>query len=188
MELQHVNVKIFVDGDLPADQEQFINVFHKWTAEQSCDELLIDVADYRHVPAGPGIVLVGLEADYAMDNAGGRWGLLYNRKASSDGSNEDRFAQAFRAAAWACQRLEGELTGLKFSRQEFELFINDRALASNTPLTYATCKPELEAFLKNVLGHSEFTLEHDSDPRRLFGVNVKLAKPFDLGALLEAAS
>ncbi len=191
MEFQHVNVKIYVDGDLNVDAARFIEVFHHWVAERLFDELLIDVADYRHVPAGPGVVLIGHEADYSMDNSNNRYGLRYNRKAPLDGSNEHRFVQALRSAANACQLLETQLEKdgpLKFSRQEFELFINDRAMAPNTPLTYAICKPELEAFLKNVLGHNEFTLEHYSDPRRLFGVNVKLAKPFDLGALLEAAS
>jgi hypothetical protein len=179
MELQHVNVKIFVDGDLPVDPEQFINVFHNWTAEQSCDELLIDVADYRHVPAGPGVVLVGLEADYAMDNAGGRWGLLYNRKASTDGSNEDRFAQAFRAAASACQRLEGELTGLKFSRHEFQLFINDRALAPNVVETLDACRGEIESFLQGLLGHGDATLTVEPNSRRRFGVVVQTGAAFD---------
>ena len=94
MELQHVNIKIFVDGDLQVDLQRIIEVFHRWTAEQSMDEMLIDVADYRHVPAGPGVVLVGHEADYGLDNAGNRQGLLYNRKASIEGSNADRLGQA----------------------------------------------------------------------------------------------
>jgi len=186
MELQHVNVKIFVDGDLSVDPEQVINVFHNWTAEQSCDELLIDVADYRHVPAGPGVVLVGLEADYAMDNAGQRWGLLYNRKVSMDGSNEDRFTQAFRAAAAACQRLEDQLTGLKFSRQEFQLFINDRALAPNVPETLDACRGEIESFLQTVLGHGDATLTAEPDPRRRFGVQVQTGAPFDLAQIAGA--
>lgn len=188
MELQHVNVKIFVDGDLTVDPEQFINVFHSWTAEQSRNELLIDVADYRHVPAGPGVVLVGHEADYAMDHAEHRWGLLYNRKASADGSNEDRFSQAFRAAASACHRLEDELPGLKFSRQEFQLLINDRALAPNLPATMEACRGEIESFLQALLGHDDTTLIPEPDPRRRFGVLVQTGQPLDLAHLAGAAS
>ena len=190
MDLQHVNAKIYVDGDLTVDLERFIEAFHRWVAEQSMDEMLIDVADYRHVPAGPGVVLVGHEADYAMDNAGNRWGLLYNRKAPLDGGNHDRFRQALRSAANACQLLETlfEAEGqLKFSRREFALFINDRALAPNTPDTYAACKPELEGFLKGLLGHEHFNLAHDAEPRRRFGVIVSVAQPFDLDAIQEAA-
>ncbi len=186
MELQHVNVKIFVDGEMTVDPARFIEVFHGWVAEQSMNEMMIDVADYRHVPDGPGVVMVGHEADYAMDNAGGRDGLLYNRKAALDVSNEDRIRQAVTSAASACQRLEAAFAdgdGLKFSRQEFVVFINDRALAPNTSETYQACKPELESSLTSVLGHDDFTLEHHSDPRSRFGVGVKVAKLFDLASL-----
>ncbi len=191
MNLQHVNVKIYVDGELKVDPLRFIDVFHQWIAESAefgLDELLLDVADYRHVPDGPGVLLAGHEADYSLDNTDGRWGLRYNRKEPLDGSNQDRFRQALRSAAKACRLLEDQFAdgdSLIFSRQEFELFINDRALAPNTPETYAACKPELEAFLAGVLGHDKFSLEHRSDPRSRFGVIIKAGKPFDLAALLE---
>ena len=183
MQLQHVNIKIYVDGDMTVDPERFIEVFHRWIAQSSLDELLIDVADYRHVPRGPGVVLIGHEADYSMENIGGRFGLRYNRKAALEGTNQDRFSQALRSAANACRMLEADFE-LKFSRQQFELFINDRALAPNTPETFAAVKPELDSFLKQVLGHDAMSLEHQSDPRRLFGVEVTVDRPFDLAALL----
>jgi hypothetical protein len=191
MDLQHVNVKIYVEGDLTVDCERFIEVFHRWIQEPRLEELLIDVADYRHVPAGPGVVLIGHEADYAMDNAGNRFGLLYNRKAELDGSNEDRLGQAFRAAANACQMLEAEFEEdgpLKFSRQEFEIIINDRALASNTPETFQACNDDLKSFFTNLLGHTEFTLEQHADPRSRFGVTVTVAKPFELSEISKAGS
>ena len=170
-----MNAKIYVQGDLAVDPASFIDVFHDWIRAQSQDELLIDVADYRHVPAGPGVLLVGHEADYSMDNADHRWGLRYNRKASWPGSNQDRFGQALRSAARACRLLEAhfaEQGPLTFSRRELELFINDRALAPNTPETFAARRPELETFFKSVFGHGDFSLEHRSRPRSLFGVVV----------------
>ena len=184
MELQHINVKIYVEGDLPVDPADFIPVFHQWVKDQVMDELLIDVADYRHVPAGPGVLLVGHEADYDMDNTDNRWGLRYGRKAPLEGGNEDRFRQAFRSAAHACGMLEKEFasSALKFSRREFELFVNDRALAPNTPAMFKACKPELESFLKNLLGHDEFDLVHRDDPRSLFGIGISSAKPYELTA------
>ena len=186
MDLQHVNVKIFVDGDLTVDPARFIEIFHSWVQQQSMDEMMIDVADYRHVPAGPGVVLVGHESDYAMDNAENRYGLLYNRKAVLEGSNHDRFRHSLEQAAHACRLLEVALDGeapLRFDRRDFELIINDRALAPNTPQTYAECKADLESFLNKTLGHSDFNLQHRDDPRRRFSVNIKLKKPLDLEAI-----
>ena len=153
------------------------------------DELLIDVADYRHVPAGPGVLLVAHEADYSMDNAGKRWGLRYNRKAAVEGTNLDRLRQAFVAALNACRLLEEEFAdgdGLRFSRDEFELFINDRASAPNTPETFASAEPEIGAFLNGLLGHTEFTLTQFGDPRARFGVAVKCGKPFDPAKLRQS--
>jgi len=186
LNLQHINVKIYVEDDSGVDLSRFIDVFHRWIKQQSLDELLIDVVDYRHVPAGPGVILIGHEADYAMDNKGGRLGLLYNRKAQLDGSNADRFGQALSSAAKACQMLENEFKdngALIFSRQEFELFINDRAIAPNTAETLRNCQDEIVSFLTDTVGHDQFSLEHHSDPRQRFGVEVKVAKAFELAAI-----
>ena len=77
---------------------------------------------------------------------------------------------------------------LKFSRQEFEIVINDRALAPNTPETFQACRGELESFLTNLLGHNEFTLNQHSDPRSRFGVTVSVAEPFELSEFLKTDS
>lgn len=174
MDLQHVIVKIPVDGELAVEPGEFINIFHRWVASQSMPELLIDVADLRHVPAGPGVILVGYEADYSMDHGADEWGLLYRRKDVLPGSNRDRLAQAYRAARAACDRLEQELPGrIRFSRTRAEVVINDRALAPNTPETRAAAAPDLETFAKEAFGVASVTLTpHDADPRRRFGMTV----------------
>jgi hypothetical protein len=188
MEVQHVNVKVFVDGELRVDPARFIEVFHRWVRDQVLDELLIDVADYRHVPAGPTVLLVGLASDYSLDNTGNRYGLRYNRKWPLEGTNEDRIAQALCAAARVCRMLESELEAdgpLRFSRHELELSINDRALAPNTPETYEACKPVFESALAQTLCHNDFKLTHDlDDPRRRFTVSVQAAQPFDFSTAL----
>ena len=186
MELQHLNAKIYVDGNLSVDPARFIEVFHAWVRDKTLDGLLIDVADYRHVPAGPGVMLIGLADEYSMDQAGKRYGLRYNRKGPLDGSNDDRIRYALRSAAIACQLLEAEFASegpLKFSRHELDLLVNDRAFAPNTPETFESCKPEIEQSLTAAFGHSDFQLKHDDDARRLFAVKVTSEKPIDLAAL-----
>jgi hypothetical protein len=183
MEFQHINAKIFVEGELPFDPSRFINVFHEWIQDSALPELLIDVADYCHVPDGPGVLLVAHEADYSMDHTDGRWGMRYNRKAPVAGSNEDRYAQAFAAAARACSLMEKHFAGdgqLRFSRTEFEFCINDRALAPNKPEVRSEFQSSLRAGLSRLLGHQDFTFRAPADFRRRVGLVVESARPFDI--------
>ena len=70
MELQHVNIKIFVAGDLTVDSTRFIEIFHRWIREKGLDGFLIDLADYRHVQSVPAVMLIGLAGDDATANEG----------------------------------------------------------------------------------------------------------------------
>ena len=54
------------------NQDEVLKLFHEWIQEDRIDDLLIDVADYRHVPDGPGVILVAHNAFYSLDNAAGR--------------------------------------------------------------------------------------------------------------------
>lgn len=182
MNLQHVRVKFFVDGELTVDLQDVINTFHGWVAEQSMDEMMIDVADYRHVPNGPSVVLVGLKADYALDETGGRPGLLYSRKSELDASGEDQVQAAIKAAADACARLEAAFEGLTFSRQEFEVTINDRAIAPNTAENATELTTVIGAALTNAFGISDFEADTTRDSRQLLGANVKLSSAIEFAA------
>ena len=172
--LQHVIVKIPVDGDLGIEPGELIPVFHRWVAAQSMPELLVDVADLRHVPNGPGVILVGSEADYSLDHSGGEWGLQYRRKDTVDGSNADRLTQALDAARHACDRLEQEFEGrIRFSRSRADVIINDRALAPNTDETHRAAAPEFEQFARAAFGPGPVTVTpHAGDPRRRLGVRI----------------
>jgi len=188
MELQHVNVKIFAEESDQLDQGNFTPIFQQWIQDRVCEELLIDVADYLHVDGGPGIVLIGHEADYSMDDTAHRLGLRYNRKTELAGNNEARFAQALKAALQACLRLEtdGRLAGkLKFNRREIELFINDRALAPNTHDAQAQHGREIELFFLKVFHPQTFGMNYHHDPRERFGVTVKSQGDLDFQALVK---
>lgn len=187
MELQHVNVKLLVKHLEEHGLEPLIQVFHSWIQDQGHGELLIDVADYRHVPAGPGVVLIGHEANYSLDHTGGRWGVRYNRKAVLEGTNQDRLTQAAQAALAASQRLEMDprLNGkIRLEGREIEVFINDRLLAPNTEETRAAAEPEFRAFFSRLFGSSEFDLACPRDPRSLFSVRATASQPVSTLTLL----
>ena len=85
MDLQKVNVKFFVGDSNGVPLTAFINIFNSWI--QASDGDYYDLADYSHMHAGPGILLIAHEANISMDNTGNRLGLLYNRKRPLQGSN-----------------------------------------------------------------------------------------------------
>jgi len=167
-----------------------IPVFHSWIENRAPqDELLIDVADYTHVPAGPGVVLIGHEGNYSVDNTGNRLGIRYNRKAVLDGSNQDRLTQATRAALGASKRLEAEprLNGkFRFDGQGIEVFINDRLLAPNNAPTREAFDADFRIFFGKLFCEEEYSISYSTDPRSLFTAFVKTARPFSVEELLKA--
>ncbi len=79
------------------------------------EHMLIDVADYAHVPDGPGILLVSDEANIYFDRFDGRLGLTYSRKRPIEGTFADRLAAVVSYARQACELLEASpvLNGAK---------------------------------------------------------------------------
>ena len=115
MELQHINVKLFLKGSSKVTLDAVIPVLHGWVQDQVYEELLIDVADYRHLNGGPGLILVGHESDYSFNLANQQLEICYNRKAALKGTNNDRFTQATLATLNAFNRLASDL---KFSSHD----------------------------------------------------------------------
>ena len=165
MELQHVNVKLLIKSQEEVSLEPLIPVFHSWIQGQVLEELLLDVADYRHVPAGPGVVLIGHQANYSVDDTDDRLGVRYNRKAEVEGGNQKALRQAMRASLIACQRLEAEPRlerRLQFNGQEIEFFVNDRLLAPNRDSTREALHSDFETFFKKLFRGSEYALTYPS--------------------------
>jgi hypothetical protein len=168
MEVQHITLKMFAQEPAGIDLADAIPVFHRWIQNGVTKELLIDVADYRHVPAGPGVMLVGFEANYSLDLAEERLGLLYNRKKADEGSTREKLQQVYEAALAACRRLESEpeFRGrLKFDSGECEVILNDRLLAPNTEESFRALQPDLEQFFAAVWGAGDFDLDRVGEPR-----------------------
>jgi hypothetical protein len=184
MNLQHVNIKFYVEDPESLKLADFSGIFNSWIQRHLTEDMLVDVADYLHVHNGPGILLIGHEANYSLDNNAGRLGLLYNRKAQLEGSNEDKLIQAARAALSAARILEKE-NGLKFNGREAQLIINDRLLAPNTLETFAALEADLKGLFDRLYKGYSYELNQKPDPRERFTVNVKATASFDVESLLQ---
>jgi hypothetical protein len=175
--MQHVNIKIYAGNGEGVDPAAAIPVFHRWIQTGAAPELLIDVADYSHVPAGPGVMLIGHEANYSLDCGQNRLGLLYNRKAAaSTGDAGEALGQAYSAAVAACQRLEREPEfggRLNFDAGQVEVILNDRLLHPNTEEGWQAVRPEFERFFNGVFGQGGYAIERMGEARERLRVSVR---------------
>jgi len=143
------------------DSSKVIPVFHRWIQEGTLDELMIDVADYSHVPNGPSVILLCHDAQYALDTGNGELGLLYSRRRETGGSRVggfDSFAQrvpsVFHDALVVCEKLEAEasLVGeLRFPCDRFVLRCNDRLVGEESLQLVET---EIRGFMERLVPES----------------------------------
>lgn len=185
MELQKINVKFFTEEKAPIPLPAFIDIFHSWI--QATDGIYHDVADYSHMRAGPGIVLVAEDANLSIEETENRRGLLFSQKSRLSGSNQAKLRAVVRSALENCRRLEQEpaLRGkLKFSPNEILMLVNDRLIAANTEESFQEIKPEIESVGRVLFGETGLRLNRDRDPRKRLNVRIKSSRPVELEGLL----
>ncbi len=191
LDAHQITVKFYADESSRVDPDAAVTIFHRWIQEDRLkDEIPIDVADYRHVGHGPGVVLVCHAADYAL-RQNGRPSLVYSRKRASPLCDDDpvtRLGADFRAALTACRFLEEEpiLKGaLEFRVDEVSFRIRNRLLAPSTTACAKTLAETLHPFLDRLYqGCERLTLEADADPKNLLCATARVQKPPDAEVLL----
>jgi hypothetical protein len=178
-----IQIKLFAERDVHVDP--YVSVFHRWIRESVLPELLIDVADYAHVPDGPAVVLIGHESDYALDRGAAKLGLLYvNKRGAVD------FPAALRRTLRAAELLHAETSlseRVSFRTDELSLRVADRLNAPNNDDTYERFLPELRAGLESLYGASSFELSRVGSERELFGVRVRVSNPPSFAELVKRA-
>ena len=180
MDSSKLALKFFVKDSTGIDLHAFGLVFHQWIQTHALpDHLLIDVADYRHVPTGPGTVLVSHEANISTDAANDRLGLLYSRKQPLDGNLTARLRAVFHSTLLAASLLEKStlLSGkLEFRTDNPVLRINDRLLAPNTAKTFEEVRPVVQRFLTNLYG-GPVQLDHQPNEETVFQIQITASSP-----------
>jgi hypothetical protein len=185
MQLQKLNAKWFVEQPNTIALTDFIDIFHGWI--QATDGIYHDVADYSHMRAGPGIVLVAADANLSVDEADGRRGLLYSRKAPLSGSNRERLRAVLRHGLENFRKLEQEekLQGkFRLHGSETVIAVNDRLVAVNNQESFSAVAPDIEAVAKDLFAGADIVLTPEPDARRRFAVHVKASRSFSTDELL----
>ena len=177
LESPEVSVKLFVVDAADVRLKELIPVFHRWIKEDLLeDELQIDVANYEHVPKGPGVVLICDKAHYYFDVRAGRAGLRYRGRREARATGAEAVTRAFRAALHAARLLEADpvLEGrYRFRTDEVEFGIYDRLLAPSDVGTLVAIRPELEEAVRGLYDTDDVAIELSSGPREPFMVTVR---------------
>ena len=187
MDLQQINIKVFATEDSKINYTNFIKVFNRWMEEADSEDYL-NYADYSHVDAGPGVLLILKQANYSIDNAYHKHGFLYNRKHAVEGDNADRIRHALTEVLSKCEQLEAaaELeNAVHFNGADLLFMINNRHIAPNTSEIEESVQAELTPVLQQMYGGDDFTVERTSeDARERFALRISANSDKPISELL----
>ena len=190
--LQRYSLRLFLEpNSTPLSPRLITPIFHKWIQQRSVEGLLIDVADYGHLPDGPSTLLVGHDANFAIDGTGGRQGITYSRKrGSNDMPLAERLDSSGKQLISAAVLLETDTSipardRFAFSTDEIEFCANDRLLAPAAEKTNVMLSQFAENFGQRLFSApTEITPVTDGR----IGFHLKTAERRPLTELLENLS
>lgn len=185
--LQRIQIKLFSDAPAGLGLEPFIEIFGRWRMEKDHPADWVDLADYAHIPRGPGIVLVGQRCNFAFDLSNPGPGILYAAKKGLGGSPAEKITAAMQGGLEMSQRLLAEPEfpqGIRLRTDRIEIRFNDRLETPNTPATDAELRPAIQQALDRLYGPDQFDLIPQTDTQQCYGFSVKAKTEEPLDRLL----
>ena len=182
--VQRIGIKLFCGSGEDFPLLDVIPIFHRWIQSDAVPGLLIDVADYSHVPNGPGVILVSHEGIYSLDETGSRRGLAYCARFPPSETLGECLRWAWRAAVSACVLLERETDGrIRFSAGELEVYANDRLAAPNDARGEALLNAELDVVLSELYPGVTWKKNRETDPRQRLSLTLCAETPVALDTI-----
>ncbi len=198
MDLQRIHIKLLTNAALNLNLNQnqnqnqnlepFIDIFGRWRQDKKHPAGWVDLADYAHVPKGPGIVLVGYQASVAFDMADPAPGILYMTRNGLEGANEARIRGALQSGLETAKKLVAEKefpAGVELNTGALELRFADRVETPNTPTTDAALQPAIAAALDALYGASGYEMTREADTGQLYGYSVRAKQVGGLDGLIQ---
>jgi hypothetical protein len=184
MKPKRYSVKSFIENPDAVYLPAFVPIFQRWIQTHAVEGLLVDVADYKHVHQGPGVILIGHEGDYALDMGSGRPGLRYDRKRDLPDTLQEGLREVFRLALAACRTLEADPTlnePVTFDPGEIELTFLDRLTTPNHPEIFQALEADITRVVSALYPDKEISLEPlHADPRRPLTIRI-ITSPTTVG-------
>ncbi|MCY3914445.1 MAG: hypothetical protein OXG49_00400 [Chloroflexi bacterium] len=153
------------------EPEDILPIFQRWIQDHTLEGMLIDVIDYKHVPDGPGVVLIADEADLAYDLTDGEIGLYYIRKRDLPDELDEALRLVFRGALAAALALEAEAPAdIVFDFGSAKISFLDRMTYRNTAEIFADARPIMTELLSGIYGQAVSVSRFYDDPRAVFAL------------------
>ncbi len=173
---ERIQIKLFITEEI--NLADLVSVFHGWIQQNELDGLVLDVADYRHVPNGPGLLLMGHEGDYALDLADGRPGVTYKHKRDWPAGADTvaaRLGVALARVRRAAELLKRD-TGINVDPARLEIRIADRLAVPNTAESFEAIQQIVLNDPQDVFGPiSAVRNVAGDDPRNALTIEVEIA-------------
>ena len=165
-------VKLWATTDAIEDVAA-VPVFHDWIREKRFGFVYVDVADYAHVPDGPGVVLVTHDVSFSLDRSQGRLALLAQRRRPPEDRAENPLATLIHLAKTVAAELQRDsrLVGkLAFDQAAFRVEANDRLHLPNTEAGFQLLRTITNAALAS--SREAALTRVDADPRQRLAIDV----------------
>jgi adenylyltransferase/sulfurtransferase len=137
-------------------------VFHRFIQRSLVEGFILDVADYRHVPDGPGVMLVGQDLDYNLTPSS--FSVTLRRRGTSI---EEQYREAVRVLLGAADQIneDGSLP-TTFDFSSWTVTVADRKLGTRDEILAATLEA-LSPVAGDVFGKADVAPVENTDPRTL---------------------
>jgi hypothetical protein len=192
MDLQRIQVKIHSNAPATLDLNPFIEIFGRWRGDKNHPAGWVDLADYAHVPRGPGIVLVGFNANFAFDmtadsnGTGEAPGTLYFAKKGLSGSDAERVNAAMKSCLDLSKRLIAEREfpkGVQLRTDALEIRFPDRLVTPNTAAVQQVLRPAVEQALNKLFGAGAYQISAHGGANVAPGYSVRAKQADAIDAL-----
>ncbi|AFY40013.1 hypothetical protein Lepto7376_3856 [[Leptolyngbya] sp. PCC 7376] len=188
MHIERFCVKFPAQAPDGFDEGSLIGIFQEWIRNEKIGGTLIDVVDYRHVPDGPGMMLVTYEINYMLEHQD-FYGLYVQRRwPEVEGqSHVDGIIDLVKSAAKFGTLLEKD-AGVTLKGNEFHYISNDRLNAPNTEEAFSAVKVDLSEALGKIYGGASFSIERlQNNPKDRLTLVVKVDSPVAIADLYAVA-
>ncbi|MBF0240075.1 MAG: hypothetical protein HQM12_20425 [SAR324 cluster bacterium] len=178
--IQRINVKLYTETAEKTKLEPLLDIFQTWKEQ---DSQWLDLADYLHMPYGPGVVLFGTVRIFSFDLTDNKPGILYAHRSGLEGTLSEKLKSVLKQSWEYSKKLADDSkfpASISKNVQQFQLMINDRTQMPVSVAHQQALQQALISALTELLGHEKFQLSPLTETARACGFEIQLGNPLQL--------